>query len=205
MLNNVCDVCKESKTVHTNRKTGKKICISCYRKDPSNHEKCSVCGNMGRVAIRHINGDVICDTCRSKARRKDRSKHEKCSICERVKFVAKRNEAGEAICEVCNKVLIGKDTTKHGICFVCKKEKNVEKNKNGLAVCKSCKNKAYYHNPSKHKKCSKCGEVKPVAKRDKNNEPICPMCWRRSKVGRCTSCRKKNVIKAKGLCHTCFK
>lgn len=205
MLNDICDVCKERKTVHTNRKTGKKICITCYRNDPSNHEKCSVCGNMGRVAVRHLNRDAVCDTCRGKARKKDKSKHEKCSVCGSVRFVAKRNEAGEAICNVCNNILLIKDPSKHKKCSVCGKKKHVEKDKNGIARCRTCKNVARYHNTSKHENCSKCGEVKPVATRDKNGKAICPMCWRRNKVGRCTKCKKRNVIKADGLCHTCYK
>ena len=205
MLNDICDICKEHKTVHTNRETGKNVCDSCRRKDPSKHEKCSKCGSVGRVAVRHLNRDAICDTCRGIARKKDKSKHEKCSACEKVRYVAIRNEDGGAICNGCHNKTVLKDLSKYEKCSVCGKKKYVEKDKNGVRRCRGCKNKARYHNLSKHKKCSKCGDIKPVASRDKKGKAICPMCWRRSKVSRCTRCKKKNVIKAEGLCHSCYK
>lgn len=70
-MEGICSVCKEHKTLHHNRKTGKLICHNCYRKDPSTHEECSKCGKVKPVGMRTESGKLICHNCYQRQQRVD--------------------------------------------------------------------------------------------------------------------------------------
>jgi len=88
-----------------------------------------------------------------------------------------------------------------GICDVCRKRRTVHRNRrSGKAICPNC----YRKDPSTHQKCFECGEVKPVKARNETGKAICNNCYQRSKVGKCTECKKTKVIQALGLCRACY-
>ena len=71
-MKGICSVCKNSKIVHKNRKSGKAICPNCYMTiryhDISTHEKCYDCGEVKPVAKRNESGKAICPNCYQKQR-----------------------------------------------------------------------------------------------------------------------------------------
>ena len=131
-MKGTCDTCRQSRTVHKDRNTGKAICTRCHGtaryRDSSTHEKCFVCDKVKAVGVRNETGKAICMNCCATARRRDSSTHEQCFVCDRVKAVVTRNEDGKAICESCHR------RGKINKCAECEKTKVIQ----ALGLCYAC-------------------------------------------------------------------
>lgn len=121
-----------------------------------------------------------------------------CSVCKEPKRVRFNLKTGKLICNNCRYV---RDPSMHKKCSKCKKVKPVAAHTNyGRPICHNC----YGKDVSIYESCFKCGEVKQVVIRTNDGKPICENCYQRSRVGKCTGCRKRKVIQAFGLCYACY-
>lgn len=161
-MQDICEVCKQKKTVHKNRQTGQVICRNCLC------EKCSECGKLKPVKRRGINGP-ICRNCARRASYRDISKYEKCYKCGKVKPVAGRSNDKEPICHSCNNKQRRHDSSKYEECVECDSFKPVAaRDASGGAICKVC-----YQN-SKIGVCVECKEVKVIQAKG-----CCRACYKR--------------------------
>ena len=106
IMEGICSVCEKQKKVHRNCFSGKLVCWSCKRKDPSTHKKCSRCGQIRPVQTRlgvpiRGWGTPLCPNCYETARRQNPSTHRRCAKCGKTAPVAKRTDSGEPICVYC--------------------------------------------------------------------------------------------------------
>lgn len=188
-----CPECKRKNVRHY----AKGLCNKCYRKNKPK-EKCSSCGEKGRVEKRGKNGEAICAKCYEKDYYE--KPKEKCFICGETNIIKKRGNNGRAICPKCyeHPLRICDDCGKRKpaaknlnnnkyLCINCYKEKCIEcgeigkphiRKKEG-AICEKCYNKNHYKKPKE--KCLICEEIKEVKKRSNNGKPICNKCYVKEK------------------------
>ena len=119
-MKGTCSICKQHKTVHKNRKTGKLICHACYKREiyEQPKEQCSICHKVKPVGCRIENGQPVCPACYRRE-----INVAKCSICHKVKPVACRTEDSQPVCQACYQREFYKPPKEQ--CSICNKVKPV--------------------------------------------------------------------------------
>ena len=157
--------------------------------------------------------DGVCDICK-KPRKRTISRNRKnkqlvchycyvkffhkrlCCKCGKTKSAAKRLPDGSYLCIKCGGY---HGSGKNGTCSICNKTKPVRKNlTDGLFRCYQCHCKKF-----RSAVCVKCGRYRVIAKLTEDG-PTCGICYKKTLIGKCVSCKKKKVIHAKKRCGACY-
>lgn len=208
-MQKTCSICGKEKNIQWNRKQKAHVCINCLasirRNDPSTHEPCVECGDLGVVAKRNLDGSSICPKCYERQRRRNCKKHEVCVRCGQKKLVDTRTSQGP-ICQACRM----SDPANQENCAICGLTKRLGRRKeDGQAVCINCYGKERRKDTSRFKTCPHCGKFAlPVGQKD--GSFLCEACHNKKPcfLEKCSGCGKKRRVskrlsKEKALCSHC--
>lgn len=114
-----CERCKKETRAYIKLRTGKKICLSCWKRDASRNKKnypkgiCEECGKLRRIGWRNPEKKKICYTCYLKA--KGEYKRKECPICGKERILLNRDPiTQEPCCSTCYKKRKKRGAISHG-------------------------------------------------------------------------------------------
>lgn len=176
-----CDTCHKVGQIRLRLSDGTRMCSKCaYEHNGS--PKCSVCGEVRRIAYRAEEG-AVCTTCRKKQLMDTCTQ---CGLLRTCRFAG----TPQAICEPCGQ--------KKPECALCGESKPVyTRDERGLPICHSCA-------PAIVEPCTDCGkELRVMARVD--GAPYCGRCYKKNPVSfqDCARCGAHAYLNNEQLCIRC--
>lgn len=141
----ICEICKRSRYVLRNQKTGVIRCRSCadisrYRSRHS-WEPCFICSKIRHVSIRIDGLNPICPNCYRLYYQPKRD----CDECGEYSVATNYCGTGVYLCSKCRNIYRSLDESLHEVCIYCSRKRKVtSRDRNGMAICATCYSRITY-------------------------------------------------------------
>ena len=177
-----CSRCQQPAQVASRTAAGEPVCSKCFRADPANHDRCTICGRT-RPGHPREDGSLRCRRCY-------RPPLATCTLCGREKpcYLA---SSGMPRCENCSRQM------RRVCCAGCGRDRAVwARTAGGRPLCGSCSRQRV--------PCTGCGNTRTVAARLPAG-PLCSTCYRKHPASfqPCTECGTTERLYHHGLCTRC--
>ncbi len=177
-----CSRCQRRTDVASRTAGGDPVCVNCFRTDIANHEQCTGCGRLRRIAHRD-HERLLCHRCW-------RAPIVTCSVCGRDK-PCYFSTTDRARCENCSRQL------RRIPCSQCGKQRPVwTRTADDQPLCNSC--------GRRRERCAACDNMRTVAARLPTG-PHCSTCYRKHPASfqPCDECGVVEHLYHHGLCIRC--